>query len=457
MNTLLSFANAEALQKRASTYLKGGACAPGRIHGTLGRALYLAKADGPYLHDIDGNRFTDYHNSAGAAFFGHNHPRLKQAVERSLELGFFMNFDTEYHHELAQLLCDSVPSAEKVRLSNTGTEATLGAIRLARGYTGRDKIVRVEGHFHGMHEAAFYNHGKLGLMDSFGEVTAVPDSAGFPEADRAQIIVIEHNNAGALNRVLEKYRGEIAAVIMEPISFNCGCMLCRKEFLQQVRTRCTEEGVVLIFDEVLSGFRMTLGGAQEYYGVIPDLTALAKALAGGFPLAALVGKEEIMDTLTPRGKVVMSGTYTGALMPVLVAIECLKMMREDGFYERLLSRAQYFCDRLNDLFKEFEIAGHVRGVGSRFATYFGIEDPEIDYDFRKIARSFNEKLYQAFVQRSLAQGLYFHAGGWASGGVALPVHAGITTSHTVEVIEETLAKLRQVFHALADAKLAAAI
>jgi glutamate-1-semialdehyde 2,1-aminomutase len=457
MNATLSFNKSAALQNRASTYLKGGACAPGRIHGTLGRALYVAKADGPYLYDIDGNRFIDFHSSAGAAIFGHNHPRLKQAVERSLELGFFMNFDTEYHYELARLLCDSVPSAEKVRLSNTGTEATLGAVRLARGFTGRDKIVRLEGHFHGMHEAAFYNHGKLGAIDPFGEVVAVPDSGGFPEADRAQIIVIEHNNGDALDHVLEKYKGEIAAVILEPISFNCGCMPCRKEFLQQVRQRCTEENVVLIFDEVLSGFRMGLGGAQGYYGVTPDLTTLAKAVAGGFPVAALVGKASIMDILTPNGKVVMSGTCTGALMPVLVAIECLKMMREPGFYERLLSLANYFYDSFNNLFKEFEIPGHVRGIGARFATYFGIEDPEVDFDFRAIARRFDEKLYQRFLQESIGRGLYFHAGGWASGGVALPVHAGITASHDAATIDEALERIRTAFQEIAGMNLAKAI
>ncbi|MBV8585821.1 MAG: aminotransferase class III-fold pyridoxal phosphate-dependent enzyme, partial [Verrucomicrobia bacterium] len=410
-----------------------------------------------FLHDIDGNRFIDFHSSAGAAFFGHNNPRIRAAVERSLELGFFVNFDSEYHYELAELLCQSVPSAEKVRLSNTGTEATLGAIRLARGYTGRDKVVRMEGHFHGMHEAAFYNHGKLGEIDAHGEVVAIPDSDGFPDADRAQIIVCEHNNQRAFDHILDKYRGQIAAVILEPVSFNCGCMPCRKEFLQHVRERCTSENVVLIFDEVLTGFRMALGGAQEYYQVTPDLTTLAKAVAGGFPLAALVGKAAIMDALTPNGRVVMSGTYTGALMPVLVAIECLRMLREPGFYQSLIDRANQFYDAFNNTFKEFGIPGHIRGVGARFATYFGIEDPELDYDFRSIARSFNEKLYQRFVKGAIEQGLYFHAGGWASGGVALPVHAGITTSHGSAVLDEAIEVIRRVFEKLASNKLVGAL
>jgi glutamate-1-semialdehyde 2,1-aminomutase len=156
-----------------------------------------------------------------------------------------------------------------------------------------------------------------------------------------------------------------------------------------------------------------------------------------------------MDVLTPNGKVVMSGTYTGALMPVLVAIECLKMMREQGFYERLLSLANSFYDSFNNLFKEFDIPGHVRGIGARFATYFGIDDPEVDFDFRKICQTFNEKLYQSFLQESIGRGLYFHAGGWASGGVALPVHAGITASHDADTLHEALARIREVFQEIA--------
>jgi glutamate-1-semialdehyde 2,1-aminomutase len=398
---------------------------------------------------MDGNRYIDFHNSAGAAFFGHNNPRLKAAIERSLELGFFMNFDTEHHLELARLLNQSVPSAEQIRLSNTGTEVTLGAIRLARGFTGRSKILRIEGHFHGMHEVAFYNHGKLGKLNEIGEIEAIPDSGGFPESCRSEIIVVRNNDATAFANVVAKYSGEIAAVILEPLCYNCGCMPSRKEVLQKIREICTREHIVLIFDEVLSGFRMMLGGAQEYYAVKPDLTALAKAMAGGFPVAALVGKRDIMDTLTPGGTVVMSGTYTGALMPVLVSIECLKMMREPTFYRTLNEKAESFYRRFNDLFTEFEIPGHVRGIGARFATYFGIKDEQDDYDFRRIAAQFDNKLYQSFIARSLERGLYFHAGGWAGDGVSVPVHSGITTAHSAEVLDEALAILREVFKDLA--------
>src|SRR6201987_5017316 len=277
---------ADSLYAKASKYMKGGACAPGRVHGSIGRPLYLKRASGARLYDLDGNEYIDFHNSAGGAFFGHNNPRLRSAVEQAVAEGFFMNYDTPHHAELAELLCTSVPSAEQVRFSNTGTEATLGAIRLARGYTGRDLIIHFEGHFHGMHEGAFYNHGRIGKIDENGEVETLPDSAGFTKAFRKQVIVVDNNYVKPLEHALEKYKGRVAAVIMEAISYNCGCMRPREGFLQEVRRLCTEQGVVLIFDEVLSGFRMRLGGAQEHYGVTPDLTTLAKALAGGGPLPA---------------------------------------------------------------------------------------------------------------------------------------------------------------------------
>jgi glutamate-1-semialdehyde 2,1-aminomutase len=429
--------------------MKGGACAPGRIHGSIGRPLYLKKADGAYLHDVDGNTILDFHNSAGGAFFGHNNPRLRQAVERSLDEGFFMNYDTPHHAELAELLCTSVPSAEQVRFSNTGTEATLGAIRLARGFTGRDLIIHFEGHFHGMHEGAFYNFGRIGKKDDFGQIETVADSGGFTEAFGSQVIVVENNNLEALKHALKKYQGKVAGVIMEAISFNSGCMPSRKGYLEEVRRLCTENNIVLIFDEVLSGFRMGLGGAQEYYAVKPDLTTLAKALAGGFPLAALVGRKEIMDALTPGGKVVMSGTYTAALMPVLAGIESLKMMREGSFYQSINSLSYKFYDEFNSLFKEFGIPGHIRGIGARFATYFGMEDPEDDYSFRSIAEKFNNGLYSTFVKKALERQIYFHAGGWSAGGAAHPVHAGITAAHTSGDLDKALSKFREVFRELA--------
>jgi glutamate-1-semialdehyde 2,1-aminomutase len=437
--------NSKELFKLAEKSLLYGTCAAGRYHAALGHPMYLQRADGAYLYDVEGNEYIDFNSSAGAAFFGYNHPRIKRAVEKSLSMGFFMNFESEYHYRLADKICQVIPSGEKVRLSNTGTEVTMGAVRLARAFTGKEKIVRFEGHFHGMNELVFYNHGVLGEMDKYGEVAPKADSAGFPSAYADPIIVAEFNRIETLEHVAKKYRGQIAAVIMEPVCFNCGCMPAYKQYLEHVRDLCTREEIVLIFDEVLSGFRPGITGAQGYYGVTPDLTTIAKALGGGFPIAALTGKKEIMETLNPGGPTVMSGTYTGSLMPVLVAIECLEMMEEPGFYDQLNSVADRLYAGMNDLFRRYRIPGHVRGLGNRFATYFGIENEEDDYHFRRIVAKFNPKLYNSFVAKVLKQNLHFHISGWAGGEVSLPTHCGTTSAHTRQIVDTALERMEGVF------------
>ena len=439
---------AEEVFRRAQRSYLYGTSAAGRYHPALGMPLYLERADGAHLYDVDGKEYIDFNTSAGAAMFGYNHPRLRKAVDRSLELGFFMNFESEFHYRLADRICEVVPSGEKVRLSNTGTEVTMGAVRLARAFTGRDRIVHFEGHFHGMSELVFYNHGSLGEMDRYGEVTPVPDSAGFAASFAEPMIVVEFNRIEALEHVVRKYRGEIAAVILEAISFNCGCLPAYPEYLKQVREICDREEIVLIFDEVLSGFRPGIGGAQQYYGVTPDLTTIAKALGGGFPIAALVGKKEVMEKLNPGAPTVMSGTYTGALMPVLAAIECLDIMQETGFYERLNGLSNRLYDGLNQLFRRYRVPGHVRGIGNRFATYFGIEDEQDDYHFRRIIRRFDAKLYNLFIRRVLENNLYFHVSGWAGGDVALPTHCGISSAHTEADIDAALDRMEAVFREL---------
>ena len=293
----------EGLFSEASKYYIGGAGAAGRFFPAIGRPLYLERADGAYLFDIDGNRYIDYHSSSGATLIGYNNPAIKAAIEKALKMGYFCNFETEYHTELGELICRSIPSAEKIRFANSGTEATMGAVRLARAVTGRKKILKFEGHFHGMHELTFFNcHTELPEIDENGEIRVIADSAGIPEEMGSLVIVIPFNEPDIFRSCLKRHRGEIAAVIMEPVMYNAGCVLPKKEFVQLVREETEREGIVLIFDEVLSGFRMCLGGGQEWLGITPDLTTLAKALGGsGVPIAALVGKESIMKGLNPVG------------------------------------------------------------------------------------------------------------------------------------------------------------
>lgn len=433
--------NLKKIFEEASKYYIGGACAAGRFNGVLGQPLYISRASGARVYDVDGNEYIDFHTGAGASMYGYDHPRLKKAVEKALELGFFMNFDTEYHTELARLLREHFPSAEKVRLANTGSEATQGAIRIARCYTGRDLVIKPDGHFHGMHESIWYNHNRTAKVDQYGEVETVPDSGGFPENSKDLVKNVLFNDIDALENAVKKYKGQVAAIILEPISFNCGCIPARKEYLQQVRELCDREDIVLIFDEVITGLRFRPGSAQKYYNVIPDITTLGKAIGGGFSIAAVVGKDKFMKHLNPGGKAGMSGTYTGALMPVLASVECLKMCSEPGFYDKLDEIADALYGGMNKLLDKNGIPGHVRGMGARFAIYFGVEDPEDDYDFRKLAVKYDRNMYKKFVTECLPNGLFFQD---YAGPVSAP-HWGFTTQHTMEDIDISLERIDKIF------------
>lgn len=389
--------------------------------------LYVDHADGSRLYDVEGNSYIDYHGGSGAAMFGHNHPRIKEAVMKSVERGFFMNYDTEDTIKLAQLTRKLFPSCEKIRLANTGSEATQGAIRLARGYTGKELVLRFDGHFHGMHEEVWFNHSKVNKMEESGQVETVPDSAGFPSDAKDSVINVRFNDVEALEAVIKKYKDQIACLIMEPVSFNCGCLVPKKDFIKAVRDICTREGIVLIFDEVICGLRMRPGSAQRYFDVYPDLTTTAKAIGGGLPIALIGGKAEIMDHFSPFGEVVMSGTYTGSLMPVMAAVACMEMALEPGFYDHFDNLGEKLFTGFDDLFKKHNMPGHVRGIGARWAIYFGVEDPQDDYDFRVIAEKFDRETDRKFVTKAVENGLWFHD---TSSNIT-PAHRALTTAHTI--------------------------
>ena len=422
-------------------YFVAGASAGQRYNSIMKQPLYLDHAEGSKLYDVDGKEYIDYHTGAGAALFGHNHPRIRAAIEEAMSKGFFMNYDTVYHLELAKRLREVFPSAEKIRLANTGSEATQGAIRLARGYTGAEKVIKFDGHFHGMHESIWFNHNRAGQPDAHGEVPSVPDTQGFPKDAGDTVINIDFNDIAAVEYALDKYKGEVACVIVEPISYNCGCLEGRREFLKQLRETCTRRGVVLIFDEVICGLRMRPGSAQRYFDVTPDITTMAKGIGGGMPIAAIGGKAEIMDHFNPLGKVGMSGTYTGSLMPVIASIACLDMAMEPGFYDHIEAIGGQLFDGINSLFRKHGLKGHVRGVGARFAIYFGVDDPEADFSFREIAGLFDREMYLKFIAGCYPRGLWFHE----TAGPVSPAHSGITSAHSVADIDTTLERMDAIF------------
>ena len=429
---------------QAKERLVAGASAGQRYNGVMGRPLYLSHAEGAYLFDVDGNRYIDFHGGAGAALFGHKHPRIQAAIEESIRRGFFMNYDTEDTVELANLVREVFPSCEKIRLANTGSEATQGAIRLARGYTGRNLVMKFEGHFHGMHENIWFNHNDVYKEIGDGIVETVPDSKGFQLNAKDSVVVVKFNDVEALEAAVKKHKGEIACLIMEPISFNCGCLESAPGFLQKVREICTREGIVLIFDEVICGLRMRPGSAQKRFGVLPDLTTAAKAVAGGMSLALVGGKAEIMDNYSPLGKVVMSGTYTGALMAVMASVACIKMALEPGFYDHIEAVSDKLLGGIDDLFKKHNLKGHARGVGARFAIYFGVENPQDDYDFRKVAAEFDRNMDKKFCKAAVENGLWFHD----TSTKITPAHRAIMSAHTLADIDETLEKMDKIFATL---------
>ncbi|UWP58109.1 aspartate aminotransferase family protein [Ruminococcus gauvreauii] len=434
----------EEIFKEAEQYLVSGASAGQRYNGVLNMPLYMDHADGAYLYDVDGNKYIDYHGGSGAALFGHNHPKIKEAVEKSVERGFFMNYDTEETVELAKLVREVFPGCEKIRLANTGSEATQGAIRLARGYTGRNLVLKFEGHFHGMHENIWFNHNDVRAELGDGIVETVPDSQGFQLNAKDSVVVVKFNDLDALEAAVKKYRDQIACLIMEPISFNCGCLETRPGFLKSVRDICTREEILLIFDEVICGLRMRPGSAQKRYNVIPDLTTTAKAIGGGIPIAIVGGKAEIMDHFSPKGPVVMSGTYTGALMSVMASVACIKTAMEPGFYDHIEALGDRLFNGIDDLFRKYGLKGHVRGVGARFAIYFGIDNPDDDYDFRKVAAEFDRDTDRRFVTEAVKSGLWFHD----TSTKITPAHRALMSAHSMQDMDDTLERMDQIFRTL---------
>jgi len=419
----------EELLAAAQKHLIGGVGAGGRYHPLLGRAMYVKKARGSRVWDVDGKEYIDFFTGSGANFLGYDHPALRAAIVRALDVGILCNGETEHHSRLAGMICEAVPCAEKVRFANSGTEATMGAIRIARGYTRKPKILKFEGHFHGMHDYLWYNCSSgAGDVRADGTIEPVPESDGVPEALAELIVVAPFNDIEAFERAIRSHGDSLAAVIMEPISYNQGCIPSAPAFLKEVRRICTERGIVLIFDEVLSGFRMCRGGGQQYYGVIPDLCTLAKALGGGVPIAAVCGSDEVMSVLNPAGRTVMSGTYTGHLTAVMGAIACQNEIAKPGFYEHLNALADRLYRGFEEALRVTGVHGVVQGIGARFGFYPGLTEPVTSY--RQTART-DRQMEVRFLRGCLERGLYFHDYGHT-------MHHGFSSQHTTADIEEAL-------------------
>lgn len=431
------------LRRRAARSLVGGVSSGWSY--LLDGPAYIERAEGARLYTRSGETLIDYNVGWGSLLLGHDPPALRAALTRALEDGFLFHYDSEQHIALAEKICGLVPCAERVRLVNSGTEATMHALRLARAATGKTKVLKFEGHFHGLHDSLLFSttsSDRLGEMGPTGEISSVAGSPGVPEALQALCVTIPFNDIPALEQALIRHGEELAAVILEPIFFNAGCVSPDPGFLETLRALCTRHGVILIFDEVLTGFRVALGGAQERYGVTPDLACLGKALGCGMPAAAIVGKAEVMDRLFPLGPVDVSGTYTGKLLTVVGTLAALGELSKPGFYERLHHLQRLLVEGLRGLFDAHGVPVWIEGYGGRVGVYFGLE--ERPRDLRAIMAGWNAKYCERFYRATAAKGLYAFLNPLPYGPEAITLCA----AHTEQDVQDTLSRVEDVLHQL---------
>ena len=419
----------ERILEAARRHLPGGVSAAARVHASLGRPIFIESGEGAWLTDVDGARYLDLETSFGAALLGHGHPAVVAAVERALAMGLLCGHETRFQSVLAERLAALVPSAEMVRFTGSGTETTWHATRIARAHTGRERIVKFEGHFHGFNDALGYNFWppqREPAMDGLLDVR--PESAGTPSADQASILVLPWNDPDALDRVMARFGPEIAAVIMEPVNIDSGTIMPKPGYLEAARQLTTRHGALLIFDEILTGFRTGPGGAQAEFEVTPDLTTLGKALGGGMPLSAVAGRRAVMQVVAPLGPAVHSGTFMAHPTAILAGLAFLDVIADPGFYPRLLARASRFVDGLRDLFTRSGLPVLVQAYGPRFSLLFGVSGTP--REFRDVARADHER-ERRFYGEALAEGVYLHHG-W---------HHGISAVHSDADLDEALARL----------------
>jgi glutamate-1-semialdehyde 2,1-aminomutase len=386
----------EELFEKAKRLIPGGVNSPVRAFQPY--PFFTERAKGSRLFDVDGKEYIDYCMGYGPLILGHAHPKIIEAVKEQLEMGSFYGTPTEQEVELAEFICGVVPSAEMVRLVSTGGEATMSAIRAARGYTGKKKIIKFEGCYHGAHDYVLVKAGSGAT--TFG----MPTSLGIPEETTRNTIVVPFNDAEKLEEAVKGNKDDLAAVIVEPVIGNIGVVLPKEGFLETLRELTEAYGVVLIFDEVITGFRLALGGAQEYYGITPDMTTLGKILGGGFPMAAYAGKEEIMKMITPSGKVYQAGTYSGNPISVIAGLSTLKLLRDEAsrFYSDMESKCDAIVRPLQKVIHESNLKLQINHIASMFQLFF-TEQPVYDYASAKTA---DNAKYLKFHSSLLTQGVF---------------------------------------------------
>lgn len=419
---------------QAQPLIPGGVNSPVRAFKSVGgEPFFVQRADGPYLYDVDGNRYIDYVGSWGPMIAGHNHPAVREAVEKAVRDGLSFGAPCPAEVTMAETIARLVPSCEMVRMVNSGTEATLSAIRLARGATGRSRIVKFEGCYHG-HGDSFLVKAGSGML-----TLGVPTSPGVPAALGELTSTLSYNDFEAATALFERIGGEIACVIVEPVVGNANCIPPREGYLQHLRALCTRHGALLVLDEVMTGFRVALGGAQAHYGVTPDLTTFGKIIGGGMPVGAYGGRRELMQQISPAGPIYQAGTLSGNPVAMAAGLAMLELVQAPGFHQRLSETAATLCRGLEEAAREAGVPLTTNQVGGMFGLFF--TDQKVESYAQ--ATSCDVPAFNRFFHAMLERGVFLAPSAYEAGFVS--------SAHTAEVVERTLEAARQALRATASA------
>jgi glutamate-1-semialdehyde 2,1-aminomutase len=418
----------KTLFERAQTSIPAGVNSPVRAFRSVGGTPpFIQRGKGAQVWDADGRAYIDYVGSWGPLIAGHAHSEVVKAVQEAAERGLSFGAPTEQEIEMAELLRRLVPTLELVRLVSSGTEATMSAIRLARGHTGRHKIVKFEGCYHGHADALLVKAGSGAL--TFGQ----PSSVGVPPETAGATLVLDYNNEDALEQAFAREGAAIAAVIVEPVAGNMNLVAPRPGFLQALRALCTKHGAVLIFDEVMTGFRVALGGAQALYDIKPDLTTLGKVIGGGMPVGAFGGRRDIMEKIAPLGPVYQAGTLSGNPVAVAAGLATLKLVQVPGFFEQLTAAARSLCDGIVHCAQQRNVAFSAAAVGGMFGLYFRASPPS---SYAEVMQC-DKEAFNRFFHAMLVEGVYLAPSAYEAGFVS--------SAHGAGEIERTVAAARKVF------------
>ena len=421
-----------ALFSRAVELIPGGVNSPVRAFKSVGgEPFFVERADGAYLYDVDGNRYIDYVGSWGPMIVGHNHPKVREAVQAAIGNGLSFGAPCPAEVTMAETINRLVPSCEVVRMVNSGTEATLSAIRLARGATGRQRIVKFEGCYHG-HGDSFLVKAGSGML-----TLGVPTSPGVPAGLSELTTTISYNDFEGATKLFEQAGSEIAAVIIEPVVGNANCLPPREGYLLHLRELCTQHGALLIFDEVMTGFRVAVGGAQARYEVTPDLTTFGKIIGGGMPVGAYGGRAELMNQIAPAGPIYQAGTLSGNPVAMAAGLAMLELVSEPGFHERLSATTARLCAGLEAAAAQAGVAVTTNQVGAMFGLFFTDEKVETYAQ----ATACDVAAFNRFFHAMLQRGVFLAPSAYEAGFVS--------AAHTDEVIEATLAAAREAFKVVA--------